>query len=246
LKEHDTVTPYQLRDAILGINTTKPRQVIEIWEENIEDLAMLIGKEVSKATVQKYRTTKNHFRDFLFKKYKVKDLSVKALKPEMIAAFNLYLKTEKGIGYNTAIKFLQSFRRIIKIALRNGWMLKDSFVGVNMSLKEVSRPYLTDEELERIIKLDSRFDRINKVKDFFIFSCFTALAYTDVKKLKGKEIIKTDKGYWIKTQRQKTGGESNIPLLVMEIRHIKFMVDLASCLLPQLQFQLYTNTKIQV
>jgi len=213
LKEHDTVTPYQLRDAILGINTTKPRQVIEIWEENIEDLAMLIGKEVSKATVQKYRTTKNHFRDFLFKKYKVKDLSVKALKPEMIAAFNLYLKTEKGIGYNTAIKFLQSFRRIIKIALRNGWMLKDPFVGVNMSLKEVSRPYLTDEELERIIKLDSRFDRINKVKDFFIFSCFTGLAYTDVKKLKGKEIIKTDKGYWIKTQRQKTGGESNIPLL---------------------------------
>ena len=213
LKEHEIVTPFQLRDAILGTNTAKPRQVIEIWEDYIENLSKLIGKDTTAATVQKYRTCKNHFRDFLVKKYRFNDVSIKAVNHEMIDKFNLFLKTEKNVGYNTAIKFLQNFKRVIYIAIKNGWLSKDPFANFTLTLKNVSRPYLTEEELERIIKLESKIDRISRVRDFFIFSCFTGLAYIDVKKLSGKEIIKSDTGYWIKTQRQKTGGIANIPLL---------------------------------
>ncbi|WP_281765088.1 site-specific integrase [Neptunitalea lumnitzerae] len=50
----------------------------------------------------------------------------------------------------------------------------------------------------------------------FLFSCYTGLAYADVKKLTNDDIIKGIDGYqWIKTKRTKTDSVSSIPLLPM-------------------------------
>ncbi|MCX8485958.1 MAG: site-specific integrase [Crocinitomicaceae bacterium] len=210
----DDVTPQMLRDAILGVNTAKTRQIIDIWEGHVSDLKKLIGKENSYATYQKYNTAKNHFQSFLQKKYQLNDLSIKAVDYQMIQQYGIYLKTEKGCSFNTATKFLQNLKTITSISIRSGWLVKDPFNGISLTLKEVDRHYLTFEELERLMKFNSVFDRLNRVRDFFVFSCYTGLAYIDVKKLKRAEIEGNDEmGFWIRTRRQKTGGRANIPLL---------------------------------
>lgn len=210
----DDVTPQMLRDAILGVNTAKTRQIIDIWEGHVSDLKKLIGKENSYATYQKYNTAKNHFQSFLQKKYQLNDVSIKAVDYQMIQQYSIYLKTEKGCSFNTATKFLQNLKTITSISIRSGWLVKDPFNGISLTLKEVDRPYLTFEELERLIEFNSVFDRLNRVRDFFVFSCYTGLAYIDVKKLKKAEIEGNDEmGFWIRTRRQKTGGRANIPLL---------------------------------
>lgn len=210
----DDVTPQMLRDAILGVNTAKTRQIIDIWEGHVSDLKKLIGKENSYATYQKYNTAKNHFQSFLQKKYLLNDVSIKAVDYQMIQQYSIYLKTEKGCSFNTATKFLQNLKTITSISIRSGWLVKDPFNGISLTLKEVDRPYLTFEELERLIEFNSVFDRLNRVRDFFVFSCYTGLAYIDVKKLKKAEIEGNDEmGFWIRTRRQKTGGRANIPLL---------------------------------
>ena len=210
----DDVTPQMLRDAILGVNTAKTRTVIDIWQDHVNGLQKLIGKENTYATYQKYNTAMNHFKKFLQKYYRVTDVSIKAIDHHMIQRFNMYLKTETGCNYNTATKFLQNLKRITCISISNGWLIKDPFVGISLSIKEVDRPYLTMEEIQRLIYYQSPFDRLNKVRDFFIFSCFTGLAYIDVKKLKKAEVEGNDKlGYWIRTRRQKTSARANIPLL---------------------------------
>ena len=210
----DDVTPQMLRDAILGVNTAKTRTVIDIWQDHVNGLQKLIGKENTYATYQKYNTAMNHFKKFLQKYYRVTDVSIKAIDHHMIQRFNMYLKTETGCNYNTSTKFLQNLKRITCISISNGWLIKDPFVGISLSIKEVDRPYLTMEEIQRLIDYQSPFDRLNKVRDFFIFSCFTGLAYIDVKKLKKAEVEGNDKlGYWIRTRRQKTSARANIPLL---------------------------------
>jgi site-specific recombinase XerD len=210
----DDVTPQMLRDAILGVNTAKTRQIIDIWEGHVSNLKKLIGKENSYATYQKYNTAKNHFQAFLQKHYHVEDVSIKAVDYQMIQQYGIYLKTEKGCSYNTATKFLQNLKTITSISIRSGWLVKDPFNGINLTLKEVDRPYLSFEELQRLIEFNSVFDRLNRVRDFFVFSCYTGLAYIDVKKLKRAEIEGNDEmGFWIRTRRQKTGGRANIPLL---------------------------------
>ena len=218
----DDVTPQMLRDAILGVNSAKTRQIIDIWEGHVSDLKKLIGKENSYATYQKYNTAKNHFQSFLQKKYQLNDVSIKAVDYQMIQQYSIYLKTEKGCSFNTATKFLQNLKTITSISIRSGWLVKDPFNGISLTLKEVDRPYLTFEELERLIEFNSVFDRLNRVRDFFVFSCYTGLAYIDVKKLKRAEIEGNDEmGFWIRTRRQKTGVRANIPLLEIPMSIIR-------------------------
>ena len=222
LMQQEEVLATDLRDAILGINTAKTRTVIDIWEEHVDGLQKLIGKENTYATYQKHNTAKNHFKKFLQKYYRVNDVSIKAVDHRMIQQFNMYLKTEKGCNSNTATKFLQNMKRIIYISMRNGWLLKDPFVGISMSIKEVDRPYLTMEEIQTLIDYDSKIERLKRVRDIFVFSCYTGLAYIDVKKLKKAEIEGSDEiGYWIRTRRQKTDARANIPLLDIPMDIIK-------------------------
>ncbi len=213
LSLHDDVTPQMLRDAILGINTAKAKMIIEVWEDYVESLRKLIGKENTYTTYQKYRTAKNHFQAFLEKYYRTSDVSIKALDYHMIQQYSLYLKTERGCNYNTATKFLQNLKRVTSICIKNGWLLKDPFASISLTLKEVDRPYLTFEELKKLEEFTSHVDRLNRVCDFFIFSCYTGLAYIDVKQLKRVELEKNEACYWIRTHRQKTGGRANIPVL---------------------------------
>ncbi len=223
---HEMVTPQLLRDAILGVNSAKAKMIVAIWEEHIESLRKLIGKESTTATCQKYTTAKNHFANFLRLKYKVDDVSIKSVDNYMVTEFAYYLKTEKGCNFNTANKFLQNLKRITFRCLQHGWIVKDPFVGISLKMKEVERPYLTEEELQKLMDFSSPFDRLNRVRDFFIFSCFTGLAYADVKKLKRSEIEQNESGYWIKTKRKKTGGRANIPLLPIPVQIINKYVKL--------------------
>jgi len=223
---HDVITPQILRDAIMGVNTAKPRMIIEIWDEYISGLRKLIGKETTVATCQKYTAAMNHMAKFLKLKYKVDDISIKSVDHYMVTQFAMYLKTEKGCNFNTANKFLQNLKRITCISLRHGWIQKDPFVDISLSMKEVDRPYLNEDELKRLMNFNSPFERLNRVRDFFVFSCFTGLAYADVKKMKKSEIERNEAGYWIKTKRQKTGGRANIPLLAVPMQIIAKYVNL--------------------
>lgn len=210
----DEVTPQMLRDAILGVKTAKSKQIIDIWQDYVADLFKLIGKEVTRATYQKHSRAMRYFEEFLKKKYQAPDVSIKSVNYQMIQQFSIFLKTDKECNHNTTIKFLQNLKTVTRLSIRSGWLLKDPFNGISLTLKEVDRPYLSHEEIERLIAFNSPFDRLNRVRDFFVFSCFTGLAYIDVSKLKRSEIEGNEEsGFWIRTRRQKTGGRANIPLL---------------------------------
>ena len=78
----------------------------------------------------------------------------------------------------------------------------------------MDRGYLTDEEITKILKKKFVSERLEHVRDIFIFSCFTGLSYIDVKSLT-QENIRTsfDGNLWIMTKRQKTDIKVDVPLL---------------------------------
>jgi site-specific recombinase XerD len=162
----------------------------------------------------------------------------------MVTEFGLYLKTEKGCSFNTTNKFLQNLKRITYRCLRHEWILKDPFAGISLTMKEVDRPYLTEDELKSIMEYTSSFDRIIRVRDFFVFSCFTGLAYADVKKLRRCEIERNEAGTWIKTKRQKTGGRANVPLLGVPMQIINKYVDLDLLEADDLVLPILSNQKM--
>jgi len=59
-----------------------------------------------------------------------------------------------------------------------------------------------------------QYQRLEHVRDCFVFCCFTGLAYTDVKKLTHDDFVTgIDGELWINTKRTKTKTKSNIPVL---------------------------------
>ncbi len=244
LMQQEEVLASDLRDAILGINKAKAKMIIEVWDDHIASLKALLGKETTYATYQKNMTARNHLQSFLMKTYRTADISLKGMDNHLIYQFSLYLKTEKGCNYNTANKFLQNVKKITTMAIRHGWLLKDPFSGISLGMKEVIRPYLTEEELRRLMEFQSPFERLIRVRDFFVFSCFTGLAYIDVKQLRKCEIEYHEEKYWIRTRRQKTGGQANIPLLNVPMEIIRKYCNLEALNPEDLVIPILTNQKI--
>ena len=72
---------------------------------------------------------------------------------------------------------------------------------------------MTDEEVLQIVNNELNIQRLELVRDIFIFSCFTGLAYIDVANLTPDNIVMLGGKEWIMTKRQKTSVETNVLLL---------------------------------
>jgi integrase len=91
---------------------------------------------------------------------------------------------------------------------------KNPFNSYSGKIKVTEATFLTQEELERIENKTFSVDRLERVKDIFLFSCYTGYAPVDALQLTRKNIIQdVDKNLWIKTNRQKTGTKANVPIL---------------------------------
>lgn len=76
-----------------------------------------------------------------------------------------------------------------------------------------SRKFLTREELQRVEDIVLDNNCLEKVRDMFLFCCYTGLAYADLAKFDFSEATYTNGMYRIRDCRQKTGTQYNISLV---------------------------------
>lgn len=207
------VTPEKIRNAFLGIET-RQRTLLELFRRHNEEARKLLGVSKTEATVAKYDRCCRRMEEFLKVKYNLSDISLKEINHMFITDFENYLRTVSKCNENTTTKFIQTFKMIVIMAKNNGWISADPFANYKIRLKKVDRGYLTDAELQKIMKKKFATKRLEQVRDIFIFSCYTGLAYVDVKELKASDIrISFDGKPWIMTHRHKTDTPVNVPLL---------------------------------
>ncbi len=213
IREDELVNAENMRNKILGIDK-RSHMLIGIFQQHNDEIKALIGKDYAAATHVRYETSLKHTEDFLKWKYKVSDLDIRKIDHEFITSYEFYLKSVCNCCQNTTSKYIKNFGKIIRICLANGWIQKNPFINYKSKMVEVERAFLSMEEIETMLNKTFVSDRLNQVKDIFLFSCFTGLAYADVKKLSRKNIaIGVDGERWIYINRTKTDTRSNIPIL---------------------------------
>ena len=206
-------TAKDIRDVYTG-RDEKLKMLVEIFQEHNDEISRLVGTEYSAGTLQRYKTCKAHIESYLSKDYKRIDIPVKDVDHKFISGFEYYLKTQKKCSHNTATKYIINFKKIIRIAYANDWISKDPFVHWKANWKRLEREFLTQRVLNTLEKRTFTINRLEQVKDIFLFCCYTGLAYADVEKLKADDILLgMDGRRWIKTRRKKTNTRSSIPLL---------------------------------
>lgn len=186
---------------------------LPIFDKYIDSIRVQVGKTRSAASLQKYSVLRRHFAEFLYSKYAKKDLALNEFTTTIVQDFELHLHTVLNYAYNTAVKTMKTLKTISLYAQKNGYLNHDPFVNHRFHLEPVNRGFLTDEEILRIAHKELDIPRLELVRDIFIFSCFTGLAYIDVANLTPENIVTLDDKEWIMTKRQKTSVETNVLLL---------------------------------
>ena len=186
---------------------------LPVFDKFLEDIKQRVGKTIGADSLQKYSVLRRHFAEFLMYKYFRKDIGLNEFTPAVVQDFHLYMSTVAGCAYNTSVKKVKTLKTITIYAQKRGFLLHDPFVNHHFHMEPVDRGFLTDEEILRVANKDLGIQRLELVRDIFIFSCFTGLAYIDVSNLTPDHIVTMDDKQWIMTKRQKTSVETNVLLL---------------------------------
>lgn len=208
-----TITTETIKSKLLGVDE-RARMLVPIFQDHNNKIKELVGKEYAPGTLERYTTSLKHTIEFMQWKYNISDIDITKIDHAFITDYEFWLRSVRNCANNTAVKYLKNFNKIIKLCLANDWLDKNPFANYKSKVKEVERVYLTEAEIQSIIEKDFKTERLSLVRDIFLFSCFTGLAYIDVKNLTKSHIsFGIDGEKWIFTHRQKTESASKIPIL---------------------------------
>ena len=161
-----------------------PKMLLEVFQEHNRKYRELMGKDYVAGTVLRYERTARYLGELLQKEYRMNDIPLKEINHEFIARFEHYVKTEKSCAQNATVKYLKNFKKIIKVALVNKWITDDPFLEIHFKQTKTNRAFLTEEELNILLKKEFTIPRLQTVRDIFVFCALTGLAFTDVQHLR--------------------------------------------------------------
>jgi site-specific recombinase XerD len=232
------------KNSLFGLEE-KQRMLVPIFQDHNNKIKELIGKEYAPGTLERYATSLKHTIEFMKWKYNISDIDITKIDHAFIADYEFWLRSVRNCANNTAVKYIKNFNKIIKICLANDWLDKNPFANYKSKVREVERVYLSEEEIQTIIEKDFKTERLSLVRDIFLFSCFTGLAYIDVKNLTKSHIsIGIDGEKWIFTHRQKTESASKIPILPVTQMIIDKYVEHPQCNNQDKLLPILTNQKM--
>ena len=216
------VSAIEVKNAYLGITIDKRKKILVVYQQHIDEMEELKNIDYSPITIRRYKTSMDRLENYIRIKLKKSDYFIEDINHSFVTGYESFIKTHYKIAHNTTVKFLKHLKKITRIAMANGWLHTDPFLNIKISEKKVDRGFLTDEDLKKIAELEFEVNRLEEVRDCFLFSCFSGLAHSDLALLTENNIVTgTDGNRWIKINRKKTDVRSSIPLLEMSEKIIK-------------------------
>ncbi len=171
-------------------------------------------------TLKNYYTTETYLKEFLKKKMSCNDISLKQINYRFVTDFEQFLRkysakvSRKTCGNNGTMKHLERFKKMLNLAIKLEWLVKNPFDNFKFRFEKNERQYLSKRELQIVESTEFTRSSLEKVKDIFVFACYTGLSYIDIKELTIHQIVKgMDGGNWIYTKREKTDETVKVPLL---------------------------------
>jgi hypothetical protein len=124
--------------------------------------------------------------------------------------FAAYLSTDRGLANGTIWQRCMWLKGVVMRVHYNGKIPRNPFAQFHISPNCKEREFLTEDELKAVVTHEFEDDDLAFVRDIFVFVCFTALSFIDVKNLTTDNIVDINGDKWIISKRHKT----NIPFQV--------------------------------
>ncbi|MEZ4801700.1 MAG: site-specific integrase [Gelidibacter sp.] len=179
-----------------------------------------ISNTLAKGSIRNFGVTESYLIKFLKAVKRTTDIYLKELDYKFLCDFESYLLAywpvghPKAMSHNTVMKHIQRLRKMVTLAYHMEWISKDPFVRWKPTFERKEREFLSENELSNMETFEFDMERLDRVRDLFVFSCYTGISYVDIMNLTSDNIVLgMDGDNWIFTKRQKTKASVKVPLL---------------------------------
>ena len=226
-----------------GEPTQKQLGIVQFYSSYLERLKKMISKDFKQSTWEKFNEILPAIKDYILFKYQKKDISLNKLDYNFIEDFDYYLRTEKNNSQVTINKKIQRLKKVIKVARKQKLIDFNPFEEHKPKQAKTKIIFLTQDELDKLKEKEFQSEILNKVRDCYIFCCYTGLGYSEMFSLKKSDLKKDDEGtLWIYKERQKTERAFSIPLIFSEpLEIIEKYKSESEYLLPRLSNQYFNR-----
>lgn len=214
LDKDGAVSSEKLKNTFLGLDSNE-LTLLQFLDNFIVDFKKKVASGTrSKSTCSTYSILRNNLAGFIMFNYAKNDMPLKEINCAFVQDFDYYMRNKKNNCHNTIWAYMVSLRTIVKLAISRKLLYDNPFVEYSNIRKDEDRSYLMKKELEALIEYQPMKKNIEYIKDMFLFSCFTGLSYSDIKRLDKSHIREFfDGNLWIILRRKKTTISSNVLLL---------------------------------
>jgi integrase len=213
IRDEKNITALLLKNSVLG-RLDKKNILQEYFDNHEKEVKAKIGIDYSRGTHKNYISTSRHLGNYLNKSFRGQVISLKDVDYDFIAGFETYLKLDADNSNNGAIKHIQRLKKVINLAIKRGDLSSNPFATYKVKNEKVNREFLSKEELTAIEEIELKNGTLRKVRDIFIFICYTGISYSDLMELTEESVTTgIDGDLWINIERKKTGMDTRIPVL---------------------------------
>ena len=221
----DVIKKIQLSNEVFGLtevlnelngkgSQTHPSTLMAVYKHKFEKMHKLLGQDYTQSTLSKYSQMAKAVQDFINAEYQSKDILLKKLNRPFLDDLELFLRTNKAMKPISSNKVIQGLKSVVIYALERDWIAKNPFIGHSFKKVDTEIKYLTKEQIDLLEQTKLSQQRLEQVKELFLFSIYTGLHYADAMSLTDDNlVVGIDGKAWISYVRSKTGKRIQIPLL---------------------------------
>ena len=207
------ITAELVKNAVKGIGQ-KPLTLLALFREHNEEFKKRVGIDRIQETYDSYLRSYKHLSAFVREKRGVEDVTLRSLDRVFYDDFEVFLRTVRNLKPKSVHEHLY---RLKKLTMR-----RDPYCRLHPELPKRKSRHMKLEDLKTLMTTPVKKPQLQFVRDMFIFSTFTGLAYADLKKLSVNDITQAKDGiWWIHIHRQKTDTLSSVRLLDIPLQIIE-------------------------
>lgn len=215
------ITAELVKNAVMGIGQ-KPLTLLALFREHNEEFEKRIGLDRIKETHDSYLRSYKHLAAFIKEKKGVEDVTLRSLDKVFYDDFELFLCKDCGMKPKTVHEHLYRLKKMTRRAVSQGTLRRDPYCRLHPELPRRKSRHMKLEDLKKLMETPVEKPQLQFVRDMFIFSTFTGLAYADLKRLRTSDITQAEDGsWWIHIRRQKTDTLSSVRLLDVPLRIVE-------------------------
>ena len=217
-------TPEQIKEAFNALHNpieieevpprkSTPNAFYKVFDEFVRDCGR--QNDWTDSTYEKFAAVKNHLMNFRT------ELTFDFFDEKGLNDYVTYLRDIKEMRNSTIGKQLSFLKWFLRWAFKKGLHQNNAYDSYKPKLKSTQKKiiFLTWEELNKLreFEIPAAKQALDRVRDVFLFQCFTGLRYSDVFNLRSSDI----KGDHIEVTTVKTSDS-----LIIELnKHSKAILD---------------------